>query len=42
VLRKILQPKRGKMTGDWRKLHEMRSFMIYAVQQISGLTNQRE
>jgi hypothetical protein len=36
ILRRIFGPKRGEVTGEWRKLYIMRSLMICTAHPIFG------
>jgi hypothetical protein len=41
VLRRIFGPKRGEMTGDWRKLHNEELHNLYSSPNIIKMINSR-
>jgi hypothetical protein len=42
VLRRIFEPKRDKVTGEWRKLHNVELHFLYSFQNIIRQINQGE
>jgi hypothetical protein len=42
VLRRILEPKRDEVTGEWRKSHSEELHILYSSQILLGRSSQRE
>jgi hypothetical protein len=40
VLRRIFEPERDEIIGDWRKLHSDQSYNSYPALNITGIINQ--